>query len=188
MNQLKKPLYYAWISAVICLFILVLVKPDLFTPEGIARVIQEYSGHLLIVYVLISVLRGLFIIPSTPFVLVGIILFPDMPWVVFTISIIGIIIGSTLVYYFSDGLGFSKKLEDKYPKKIDRWHKRLNSPWASLIVIIWSFFPFVPTDVICFVAGIVKMPYHFLIAGVIIGEVFLVYIYVFYGSMLWNLL
>ena len=51
-----------------------------------------------------------------------------------------------------------------------------------LIVIAWSFFPLVPTDVICYVAGIVKMPYRYLILGVLIGEVVLIYLYVFYGT------
>jgi uncharacterized membrane protein YdjX (TVP38/TMEM64 family) len=44
----------------------------------------------------------------------------------------------------------------------------------------------VPTDVICYVAGIVKMPYRILISGVIIGELVLIYLYVFYGGQLIN--
>jgi uncharacterized membrane protein YdjX (TVP38/TMEM64 family) len=182
MRRVKKGLYYFWLGLIASLFVLFLVYPDSFTPTKIADFLEQYSDQLLLIYILISFVRGLFLIPSTPFILAGAILFPEQPWTVFLISIIGVVIGSTLVYYMSDALGFSEKLERKYPKKIERWHRRLNSPWAATIVVAWSFFPFVPTDVICYVAGIVKMPYRILISGVIIGELVLIYLYVFYGG------
>lgn len=187
MNKTKKVFYYLWLAVIAILLSLFLFQPGSFTPENIAAFFQEYSGQLLFVYIAVSLLRGLFLIPSTPFIIAGTLLFPDQPWTVFTISIIGVIVGSTLVYYMSDALGFSEKLEKKYPKKIERWHRRLNSPWAASIVIAWSFFPLVPTDVICYVAGIVKMPYRILISGVIIGELVLVYLYVFYGGTILDL-
>ncbi|MEZ4923188.1 MAG: VTT domain-containing protein [Crocinitomicaceae bacterium] len=184
MNKTKKVFYYLWLAVIAILLSLFLFQPGSFTPENIAQFMKQYNDQILIIYIFISLLRGLFLIPSTPFVLAGALLFPEQPWTVFTISIVGLIVGSTLVYYLSDALGFSKKLEKKYPRKIERWHKRLNSPWAAGIVVAWSFFPLVPTDVICYVAGIVKMPYRILISGVIIGELVLIYLYVFYGGLI----
>lgn len=90
--------------------------------------------------------------------------------------------GSSALYYFSDALGFSEKLEKKYPEKLNRWHARLNSPKSTLIVIAWSFFPLVPTDLICYVAGIVKMPFKFMLLGVFIGEIILISLYVYLGN------
>lgn len=186
MNKAKMLLYFFWLSLILLGFIAFLVNPGLFTPENLAALFQKYNGQLMVIYIAVSLLRGLFLIPSTPFILAGAILFPEQPWTVFTISIIGVVVGSSLVYYMSDALGFSEKLERKYPKKIDNWHRRLNSPWAASIVVAWSFFPLVPTDVICYVAGIVKMPYRILITGVIIGELVLIYLYVFYGGQLFS--
>ena len=187
MKIAKKVIYIIWIMIILILMILFIVSPASFSPENLAEFLYNYESSLFILYTVICIVRGFFLIPSTPFVLTGIILFPSQPWAVFTVSLLGIYVGSTAVYYFSDLLGFSQKLERKYPEKIERWHKRLNSPKASLLVIAWSFFPLVPTDVICYVAGIVKMPYKFMIAGVLIGEAVLVSLYVFYGTDLMTL-
>ena len=188
MNILKKIIYAIWVTIVITLMISFLIYPSSFTPEAVADFLYRYESQLFIMYTLFTLLRGLFLIPSTAFVLAGIILFPEQPWAVLVVSLIGIGIGATAVYYFSDLLGFSERLERKYPKKIERWHKRLNSPKATLIVIAWSFFPFVPTDLICYVAGIVKMPYRYLISGVMIGEIVLVSLYVFYGGEIMDII
>ena len=53
--------------------------------------------------------------------------------------------------------------------------------YSFWIVIGWSFFPLVPTDLICYVAGIAKMSYKKLVAAVVIGELPLVTFYVFAG-------
>ncbi|MEX1001569.1 MAG: VTT domain-containing protein [Crocinitomicaceae bacterium] len=184
--KLKKIIYYCWLSLVIAVLLLFIIKPSYFTPGFIAGFLADYSSGLLGIYFLASLLRGLFLIPSTPFVLAGAILFPEHPALVITISMIGILFGATAIYYFSDSLGFSKKLETKYPKQLKKWHDRLNSPRASLIVIAWSFFPLVPTDLICYVAGIVRMRFLYLIAGVFIGEMVLVYCYVVLGAGLFE--
>ncbi|MFT4602287.1 MAG: putative membrane protein YdjX (TVP38/TMEM64 family), partial [Arenicella sp.] len=54
-----------------------------------------------------------------------------------------------------------------------------NAIWISMI---WSFFPLVPTDLICYIAGIVKMPLRYLLIGVGLGELILVTCYVYLGS------
>lgn len=188
MKSAKKLVYIIWIGIVLSLLALFIISPSSFTPEAIVDFFSRYQAHLIVAYAVMSFVRGLFLIPSTPFILAGIILFPTQLWTVFIISIIGVFIGATAVYYFADFLGFSEKLERKYPKKIEAWHKRLNSPKATLIVVAWSFFPLVPTDLICYVAGIIKMPYRYLILGVLIGEVVLIYLYVFYGTGLLELI
>jgi len=182
MKMRKKIIYGIWLGIVFFLLILFLVSPSSFSPEKIVTTLNNYQSHLLIAYTVVSVFRGLILIPSTPFVLAGVLLFPDQPWAVMVISMIGVIAGSSAIYFFSDFLGFSNKLENKYPKKISLWHKRLNSPRASFFVVGWSFFPFVPTDLLCYVAGIVKMPFRYLITGVIIGEAIIISLYVFYGT------
>lgn len=181
MKTAKKIIYSIWVFVVVFILVLFLISPSSFTPEALADFLYRYESQLFIMYVTICILRGLFLIPSTPFVLTGVLIFPDQLWAVLLISMIGVLIGSTAVYYFSDLLGFSEKLEKRYPQKIENWHRRLNSPRAMLIVIAWSFFPLVPTDIICYVAGIVKMPFRYLILGVAIGELVLIYIYVFFG-------
>jgi len=97
---------------------------------------------------------------------------------------VGVMVSATALYYFSDMLGFSRYLESKYPKEIDKWKARLRSPKATYFVIGWSFFPLVPTDLICYVAGIVKMPYKYMFTGVFLGELTLCIFYVYFGANL----
>ncbi len=71
---------------------------------------------------------------------------------------------------------------------MELWTARLGSPYSTLFVLVWSFFPLVPTDLICYVAGIVKMPFKYLLIGVVVGESILVYCYVFLGAEFLNFL
>lgn len=182
MKIVKKIVFFLWLAALIGGIIYLIICPELLSTEYLVSFISRFENQLLLVYLLVSILRGLFLIPSTPFVLAGVILFPNLPWLVLIISMLGILLTAAGLYYFSDLLGFAEKLDKKFPEKMKIWHTRLNSPKATLIVLAWSFFPLVPTDLICYVAGIVKMPFKYLILGVFVGEVILVSFYIFVGQ------
>lgn len=186
-SKLQRFFYFFWIALVLTIVVLVLLDPKLLEAEYLANFISTFENQILGIYILVSILRGLFLIPSTPFVLVGVLLFPEQPLLVFSISMLGILLTTAALYYYSDSLGFSEKLQNKFPKKMDLWQSRLQSKNATWIVIGWSFFPFVPTDLICYIAGIVKMPFKYLILGVIIGESVLVACYIWLGSDLLSL-
>lgn len=178
---LKRIVYALWIIAVLTVIITIIVNPSFFSVDNLVDFIKRFENQLMIVYVVISLLRGIFLIPSTPFVLAGIALFPDSPVFVITVSMIGILFTTVLLYYFSDLLGFSEKLQKKFPGKMEKWEQRLRSKHAVWIVTAWSFFPLVPTDLMCYVAGIVKMPIRYLLIGITIGEIVLVSCYVYMG-------
>jgi len=187
MNPLiKKVIYGLWITLILTVIVIAIVQPSFYEPSNLIRFIESFQAEVLLVYILFTLLRGIVLMPSTPFVLAGAILFPENLMMVFIISLCGVMLTAAALYYFSDFLGFSEKLEKKYPKQLDNWHRRLNSPKATLLVIAWSFFPFVPTDLICYVAGIVKMPFKYMMAGVFIGEAILIYFYVFLGSSIFE--
>lgn len=175
-----------WIVIALFVFGFLLVDPSFFSAENLTSFIQQFESQLLLAYILLSCIRGLFLIPSTPVVLAGAILFPDSPVTVIIISMTGILFTTLMFYYYSDTLGFSKKLEAKFPAKMKKWQERLQSKNAIWIVLLWSFFPFVPTDLMCYVAGIVKMPLKYLLIGVLIGELILVSCYVFLGTSIFE--
>jgi uncharacterized membrane protein YdjX (TVP38/TMEM64 family) len=120
-------------------------------------------------------------IPCTPFVLAGAISFPQWPVVVLIISLIGIVVGALLVYSFPSFGSYDEFLEEKYPEKIAFLKEKMHGKYAFWIVVGWSFFPLVPTDAVCYVAGMVKMSYKKMIAALLVGEVPLVTFYVFLG-------
>jgi len=53
---------------------------------------------------------------------------------------------------------------------------------AFWLVFFWSFFPLVPTDAVCYVAGVAKMPLRKMLTALLLGELPLVAVYVFLGT------
>ncbi len=176
----KKIFTFLWILFLVGCIALVLIFPSHFTPQKIAEFVEQFKGTVLLVYFLISLLRGLTLIPSTPFVLAGTILLPENPFLVLAISILGIIFSSTMIYYFSDYLGFGIYLERKYPTKLETIKTHLQKPTGFFFVFLWSFFPALPTDAVCYVAGILRMNFKKYIAAITFGELIICSVYIFF--------
>ena len=174
--------YWAWIAGIVVVGCAYLMSPDMLSPDRIVAFVRTFEGEMLFVYIAASFIRGFFLIPSTPFVLGGAMLFPDQLFLVLAISMAGIMFSASLLYYFSDALGFSRHLATKAPEKVVLWKDKLKRPRAIFLVVGWSFFPFVPTDMVCYVAGIVRMPFRNLFIGVFLGELTLVIFYVYFGQ------
>lgn len=182
LKQTKKIINYAWISIVLFVLIYALIYPSTFSVERVSGFLQKFGHWVWLVYILISFLRGIFLFPSTPFVLAGAILFPDKLILVGLVSILGILFSATLLYFFAEKVGFGAYLNQKYPKKIEKVSLQLNKPYGKWLVAAWAWFPFVPTDIICYVAGLVKMKYHIMITGIFLGETILVALYLYFGK------
>lgn len=178
----KKFFYILWICSIIGLINQYIHNPNIIEPESIRDYVQKYDDEMLLIYIVLTIVRGFFLIPSTPFVIGGGMLFPDKLFLVLVISMIGVMFSATTLYYFADILGFSKYLNAKYSDKISKLKILLQDHKSTYFVIGWSFFPLVPTDLICYVAGIVKMPFKYLFIGVFFGELVLDVIYVYFGS------
>lgn len=186
----KKLAHGFWLLSIIVVGTYSLLNPHLYDPDNIVSFIEKFGSHLLVFYIIFSLLRGFFFVPSTPFVIAGSALFPGEYIWVLLITMTGVIFSSTLLYFFSDSLGFSHFFKKKYPKRINQIENYFNKRNAIFFVIGWSFFPFVPTELISYVAGITKMPYKFMISGIIIGEFILMYAAIYLGislSYIWGI-
>ncbi len=178
----KRIIISLWIAFIVVCLGAYVYNPTWFTPSSIADFLGRYGDQIIILYFVISIIRGFSLLPSTPFVIAGTLLFQDQPALVFWISIIGITLSSTLIYYFSDYLGFSQFFEKKFPKQIQKLKDLLEKPYGVFFIIFWSFFPIVPTDLISYVAGSMKMNFWKFIIPLFIGESILVGSIVFLGS------
>lgn len=138
-----------------------------------------------ILYLVISAMRGFTLIPITYFIVVGIILFPPIP--LYIMTMIGVIVSSLCVYYFSEYLNFDKYFEKKHPKKIKKI-KNILIKKELPIVITWSFMPFLPTDLICYVCGTLEIDVRKFLLGVVVGEGISCAIYIFLGKEILNYL
>ena len=177
-----------WAGVIIACITAFFLHPEHFTAENIAAVLSRFKGEIWVVYSVLCILRGFTLLPSTPLVIAGTILFPEQPVAVVAVSLIGIILSSTMIYYFSDLLGFTDFFENRYPDFIHRTKRRLDHPAGFAFVSIWAFFPLVPTDAVCYAAGTSKMKFWKFILAITIGELALVGAYVYSGNYLRRLL
>ncbi len=181
MKTTKIILWTLWVSLLLFCLGYAIYNPTFFTPQGLKRFLEQFGNQMLLVYFLLSLVRGLALVPSTPLVVAGSLIFADNLSLVWLISMIGIIFSAVVVYYFSNFMGFDQFFQRRFPKQIQTVQKRLNHRYGFFYVSAWTFFPLVPTDIVCYVAGTIKMNVFRFLAALFIGEAILVSLYV-YGS------
>lgn len=131
------------------------------------------------VFLLVGALRGLTLIPVTYLIILGVIFLPPIP--LFFLTIAGIMISSAIIYYFSELIHLAEFFEEKYSKQIARLKSILVKNEFS-IVALWSAMPFLPTDVIGYVCGSLRIPVKKFLLGVLVGEGLTSAIYIFFGK------
>lgn len=166
-----------WTGLVIVLSALYALRPELLEPERVVRTLRASGQSVLFGYVVLSVLRPFTLIPSTVLIIVGTLLFPDRQWFVAVSSLAAVVASAVLIYYFFEFLGLGDLFERKHAKHV-RWLEDQMNRKGFFLVVGWSMFPFVPTDVICYVAGTLKMHVGKFAAGVALGELPIVAFYV----------
>lgn len=184
---MRKVILAAWIVIVVGCVTVYLWNPHAFTAASVADFLSRFHGEIWLVYFLMSVVRGFTLLPSTPLVIAGTILFPYQPLLVLIVSMSGILLSSSMIYFFSEFLGFSEYFEDHKPALTHKIKARLEHPLGFLFVALWAFFPLVPTDAVCYVAGTTRMNFLKFIAAVFVGELILCSVYIFFGGSLLGL-
>jgi uncharacterized membrane protein YdjX (TVP38/TMEM64 family) len=132
-------------------------------------------------YILLGAVRGFTLVPSTTLVLAALPFMPPGPLLVCTLA--GIMISSTSIYYFSAALRINERVARKHPEKIARITDLVNR-YELPIIIGWSFFPFAPTDLICYVCGVLRVRFWKFLLGVTLGEGAICAIYIYGGDQL----
>ena len=183
--MLKVPRTYfnkIWLSLAAINLVLIFLFPDWFSRESISSFLGGLGAMSLIVYTLISMGRAFFLIPSTPFIIAGAITFPESPVLVWSISSIGVVVGAYLVYSLPSFGDYDRFLEENYPSRVAYLKEKMRGKYAFWIIMAWAFFPFVPTDAVCYVAGIAKISYKKVIVPLLIGQLPLATAYIFLGT------
>ncbi len=142
-----------------------------------ASAVSLIAGGL--VYLLLGAIRGFTLIPSTTLVLAAVAFFPPAP--LFALTIAGILISSACIYWFAGSIGVGAVLERRHPAAVARLTDLLQRRELP-IIIGWSFFPLAPTDLICYVCGILRVNFLKCLVGVAIGEGTICGIYIFVGD------
>lgn len=74
LNMLQKGktiIYATWILLLLSLVAAYVVKPEIFTADYLVNFIKNFQSEMLLAYIILTLVRGFFLIPSTPLLLVA---------------------------------------------------------------------------------------------------------------------
>ena len=166
-----------WLAVTVGLGSLFVVRPELVEPDKLVLALRSTESFVMVAYAVLSILRPITMVPSTVLIIVGTLLFPGHYWIVFAISLGGISLSALLIYYFFEFLGLKEVFERKHAARV-RWLEKQLQLRGFWVVVGWAMFPFVPTDVICYVAGAFRMHKGKFLLGITLGEIPIVAFYV----------
>lgn len=156
-----------------------------FRREALEGLLDSATGASLFaggaVYLALGCLRSFTLIPATSLVLLGTVFLP--PAMLFPLTLLGILASSAAVYYFAEALKLDEVLTQKHGEHVARVRGLLERHGFP-IVVGWAFFPLVPTDLICYLAGVIRMPIAAVLLGVGLGEGAICAVYIFVGDSL----
>jgi len=183
----RKIIRYLWVFIALFTVLHYFIFPEKYTAEFLLDFFQSNSTAVFITYVVLSVIRSVFFLPSTIFVIMGVVLYPEEPLLVLTISMLGVLLGATWIYLAAGFLKVEALFSTKTQKKFQTAEIGMNK-YGFWIVLLWSFFPAVPTDLICYVAGYSKMRFLKFMLAIFLGELVLVCLYIWTGKSLMEIL
>jgi uncharacterized membrane protein YdjX (TVP38/TMEM64 family) len=131
------------------------------------------------VYLALGCIRGFTLVPVTYLVVAGMLVLPPVPLYLLTVA--GIAVSSAAVYYFAEAMRFDSLFERRYPVQVARLRAIMTRRQLP-IVILWSFFPIAPTDLVCYVCGALKVSLTKTLLGIVIGEGAICAVYIFLGG------
>ncbi|TFH05984.1 MAG: TVP38/TMEM64 family protein [Methanosarcina sp.] len=180
MNS-KKLAFYLWLLLITGGITSYILFPEKINLMFLKEISDQYHFIALIIYFLLLSARGLTMIPSTPLLLAGVLIFD--PLELFAVNMAGILSSSAIVYYFSKYLCFDTYFETKYGKYTQKIRDGLKDKELPVIVG-WSFFPLVPTDLIVYVGSSLRIPVLKCLLGVFIGESVINAFYIFSTTLI----
>lgn len=173
---MRKGILLIWLLLLITLVIFLIANPKWFSPEFLAQVIQEYPYYSAVIYFLLIILLGFFIIPNSPLVLAGAIVLGDHPLALILLTMSGILTTAILIYYFSIFMNIESYIREKHEKKFLYVKTKLDK-YGFFIITGWSFLPLVSTDIICYTAGILRLSLPRFLLALTIGETIRIVLY-----------
>jgi uncharacterized membrane protein YdjX (TVP38/TMEM64 family) len=175
----KKYVAIFWGVLLIWFAIFLIKNPEYSDTRLLAEKIASYGYWGIGIYSVIFFFRWLILVPSTPLILIGLILFPDSPLAVFVISMTGILFSSAMIYGFSDMLGLDDYFASHVKsEKIKKWIAK----YGFFAIMFWSFFLVLPTDLICYIAGAVRYRFWRFLLAVALWEWLIIGIFIFTGQ------
>lgn len=178
MTVFKKILLALWLiflATVLSLFIF--NRP--FLEGTLHTLLSTSTTTAYIVLFLLGIFRGFTLIPVTFLILVGLLFIPAIP--LYFIIMSGVLVSSASVYYFFEYLNLETLFTAKHKKLLDRGSALLNK-YELPVITLWSMAPFLSTDVIVYLAGVLRVNVYTCLLGVLIGEGTICALYIWGGT------
>ncbi|MEO8097834.1 MAG: VTT domain-containing protein [Acidobacteriota bacterium] len=180
MNRFRQILLWAWVGVIVGALYLYFF--DSATLQAIfATVLAQPKPLAGAIFFLILCFRGFTLIPAGYLVIAAIPVLPAIP--LFFLTLAGVMVSSASIYLFSEVMRLDEYFERKHKRGIEKVRGALQR-YEMPIIIAWSFLPLVPTDVICYVCGTLKVNFKKFLLGILIGEGAICAVYIFAGDTL----
>ena len=171
----KKYIFLAiWI-----ILIVILKEENLITLDlnEIEEYIKSKEDHMMLLFILLWVIRVFIFIPGVTFMILGGLIFSPIEGIL--LSMIGLFLSETLIYYASKllvGSKLNRMINKKYPE-IRPLIKTYNYKFLALGMVC----PVAPSDAICFLSASSGIRYVRYITTVLISNIPAVFVYSFIG-------
>lgn len=183
MKQLRYASLAFWLVMLVSGFYLYFFDHG-FLGRHIAAVFASSALLGYALYLLLGCLRGFTIVPVTYLIIAGIVFIPPLP--LYILTIVGVMVSSACIYYFAEHVHLKEFFESRYTRQVAALRDKLSRNELP-IVIAWSFLPFAPTDLICYVCGALQVDIRTFLFGVFVGEGVSCAIYIFLGKRILGL-
>ena len=170
---------YFWLALIAISLGCYFLRPDLFSPERIREIFATNLVLGLLIYFILSTLRGFTLIPSTPIVFAGILVFPPAP--LYLVNLAAVFTSSAIVYYMAKLVRFDHYFHERYPKQIKTLTGLLRNRELP-VISLWGFTPMVPTDMIVYGCSVLRISLAKTLFGTAIGEGVICAVYIFGGT------
>ncbi|SDD31704.1 VTT domain-containing protein [Niabella drilacis] len=184
-QRARKLLRFTWVLLIAAAVIFYLYHRQHFTQEAIAAFLLQYRQQVWLVYFGICVARGIFLLPSTPFLLAGMLVFRNTPLLLFGVFMLSIFMVAAFIYYTAGCMRITGSLAKQAPR-LERIQRGLNSKKGFWFILGWAFMPFTPTDLVCYAAGLLRMRFLRLILPLLLGEALICALYIINSRLIFS--
>jgi len=165
-NKSKKIIGCAWLFVLAVMMSAYFLFPQSFNVSNLILIIKNNYWLSVFIFTFIICFRGLLLVSPLSLTLASSVFFP--PLTALLVNSFGILISTSLIYKFSHFLGFDKFFEKNYNQQITKIKASLHKKEIP-IILLWSFLPIFPTDLIVYVSASIKIPLWKCLIGVFVG-------------------
>jgi len=173
----KKTIFFIWLIFVFFVLTFYFFNKEFFWIDQMRNLFSENLYLSFLIYFILWSLRGFTLVPLTPLLVAWIVFLPALP--LFFVNLLWVLASSSIVYFWWKYLWFDKYFNKKYSKQMSILKKKLE--WKEYpVIILWSLFPFSPTDLICYIWEIMNIKLQKILLWIMIWEWIVCGIYIFW--------